>query len=67
MKKKEQRLNDLYSKNFTLDAALEHFEYLTSKNRSPRTTKAHLIKCYHENRLGSLLRRLDPIAFNCAD
>lgn len=69
LKAKEQHLNELYSSCYSEEEAVEHFIYLTSKNRgaSGRTTESHIRHCHRNYMLGSLLRRLDPIAFNCAD
>jgi hypothetical protein len=66
-KQKEKHLNELYTDCFSENQAIDNFIYLTSKNRSQRTTEAHIKKCYQNRELGSLLRRLDPTAFNCAD
>lgn len=65
-KEKEQHLNATYSEIYTQENAIDNFIYLTSRQRSKRTTESHIIKCYSNGTLGSLLRRLDPIAFNCA-
>jgi hypothetical protein len=65
-KEKEISLNNLFTDNRTEDEAAYDFEYLTSKHRSPRTTEAYIRKCYRDRTLGSLLRRLDPIAFSAS-
>ena len=67
-KQKEQRLNETFSDCMMAQDALIYFEYMTSKQRKAgqRTTKSNILNCYYSRRLGSLLRRLDPIAFNCA-
>lgn len=65
-KQKEEHLNNLYFDCFSLSQAIDNFEYLTSKLRYKRTTLNQIIKCYNKRRLGSLLRRLDSIAFECA-
>lgn len=62
--KKEERLNVLFSEIFSIDEATEKFIYLTNKKRGKTTTTKHIEKCYINNKLGSLLKRLDPIAFN---
>lgn len=65
-KAKEKHLNELLFDNYSEEEAVEQFIYLTSKRRTNRTTERHLRNCYYNRELGSLLRRLDPIAFNCA-
>jgi len=63
----ERRLNDHYSDNLSFDEAKDDLVYLTNKNRhGGHTTIYRLTIAYHNRKLGSLLRRLDPIAFNCA-
>jgi hypothetical protein len=64
---KEQKLNDLFSSCYSVDEALDNFIYLTNKSRGKHTTEQNIIIQYHNRKLGSLLKRLDPIAFNCAD
>lgn len=63
-KKREQMLNRMYSDNYSEDDAVESLIYLTNKNRGKHTTEANLRKQYRNKKLGTLLRRLDPIAFN---
>ena len=62
---KEQELNRIYSETFTEEQIIDNFIYLTNKSRGKHTTVSHLKKCYYTNKIGSLLKRLDPIAFNC--
>ena len=64
---KEKRLNDLYSDCFSEESAVEQLIYLTNKSRGKYTTESNLRKCYYDRTLGSLLKRLDIVAFNCAD
>ena len=66
LKDKESYLNDYYSDSYAEQEALHIFIYLTNKSRGNSTTESHIIKCYHEQKLGSLLRRLDSVAFHCA-
>jgi hypothetical protein len=61
--KKEKHLNELYFSCFSEEQAVEQFIYLTNKSRGKITTKAHIRKCYQNRELGSLLKRLDPIAY----
>jgi hypothetical protein len=63
-KQYEAHLNELYNDCFTQQEAQFNFEYLTSKWRHPRTTKKHILNMYERRELGTLLRKLDPIAFN---
>jgi len=63
-KKKEQKLNRIYSEMYSEDDAVESLIYLTNKSRGKHTTEANIRKQYRNGKLGTLLRRLDPIAFN---
>lgn len=67
LKQKEKRLNEQLSDIYSQEQAVDQFIYLTVKGRQGgRTTEAR-IRAAHANReLGTLLRRYDPIAFNCA-
>lgn len=65
---KERHLNALYFDIFSEEQAVDNFIYLTAKNRTGgSTTEAHLRKCYRNRELGTLLRRLDSIAFECSE
>ena len=63
-KQKEQKLNRIYSEVYNEDDAVESLIYLTAKSRGKHTTEANIRKQYRNCKLGTLLRRLDPIAFN---
>jgi len=64
-KEKESYLNDMYNDSISSeDDAVEQFIYLANKNRGDHTTERHIRECYRRAKLGSLLKRLDPIAFN---
>lgn len=67
-KNKEEQLNNSLTNCYSEEDAVENFIYLTSKRRGKnnRTTVRNIERCYRENRLGSLLRRLDPMSFNCS-
>ena len=62
----EKHLNHLYFDAFSESQAIDNFIYLTSKSRGQHCSENHLINCINRRELGSLLRRLDPIAFNVA-
>lgn len=64
---KVKHLNELFTDMFSEEQAVDNFIYLTSKNRSQRTTEQHIRKCHRDRTLGNLLMRLDPVAFQCAD
>lgn len=64
---KESRLNYLFSDCYSEEQAVENFIYLTSKQRKQRTTERHIRNCHNNRMLGSLLRKMDSIAFECAD
>lgn len=54
----EQHLNALFAEAYSLDEILDRFSYLAG----PRTPAQE----YVNNRIGSLLRRSDPLAFSIA-
>lgn len=60
--KLEQRLNELYAE-LTYDQAIDQFIYLTNKDRVQHCGIKSIGTAYHSNKLGSLLRKYDPIAF----
>jgi hypothetical protein len=62
---KEKRLNELYFDCYSEEQAVEAFIYLTNKDRiGGKTTVNNIRNAYRRRELGTLLRRLDPIAFN---
>lgn len=65
-KKALQLLNLHYSENMTSEQAVNSLIYLTSKNRKPRTTVYQLYRAHRNGTLADTLKRLDPIAFQCA-
>lgn len=67
MTTKEKRLNELFSDYYDEDEVVEELIYLTSKERATRTTENHIRKCYRNGTLGTLLKRLDPIAYNAEE
>jgi len=67
LKQKEAHLNALYKDAFSEDQAVDNFIYLTNKSRGKHTTEANIRNCAVNGTLGTLLRKLDPIAFNCED
>ena len=67
-KAKEKHLNALYADIYSEQEAMDNFIYLTNKNRSGgHTTEKNIRTCFYNHTLGSLLRKYDPIAFNCSD
>lgn len=62
---KEKRLNNLYFDCYTEEQAVEKFIYLTNERRGNHTTEKNIRQQYRMRKLGTLLRRLDPVAFNC--
>jgi hypothetical protein len=62
--KKEKRLNDELSDIYTVDEAIDKFLYLTSPNRGEYISERELREHYENRELGTLLKRLDPIAYN---
>ena len=67
LSQKEKHLNKLYKDVYSEEQAVDNFIYLTSKQRNKRTTEANIRNCAVNGTLGTLLRKFDPIAFNCAD
>lgn len=64
MDAKEKRLNELYMDAYDEDEAVNELIYLASKERKDRTTENHIRQCYRQGKLGTLLKRLDPIAYH---
>jgi len=60
----ETDLNELYSSIYSENQAIENLLYLTNPSRGKHTSIRKLRECYYAQTLGTLLRRLDPIAFN---
>jgi hypothetical protein len=65
-KQKEKRLNRLYSEA-DLEDTLNDLIYLTNPHRGSHTTEHMLIKAHTDGTLGTLLRRMDSTAFECAE
>ena len=63
---KEDYLNTLYSEEYTEEEAVDNFIYMTNRDRGKTTTEAHIRRSYWNGTLGTLLRKLDPIAFELA-
>lgn len=55
----EQYLNELYNEIYNEDEAIKHYSYVTKKRSENLIRKAH-----RESKLGSLIRRHDPVRFN---
>lgn len=62
----EVHLNELYTDMYSEEQAIEQFDYLTSKERKPKTTVAYIRKSHANHELGTMLRRLNPDTFNKA-
>lgn len=58
----EMHLNAMYQ-DMSFEEVFSQFEYLTNKNRKGNTTKNAMHRLYQQGRIGTLIRRLDPIAF----
>lgn len=59
----ERYLNDLYSE-MEAEQVVYSLIYLTSNRRSKKTTVNNIRKQYELGKIGSLVKKLDPIAFN---
>jgi len=65
MNKQEAHVNRVLSEMQDEEGAVNNYYYLTNKSRG-KTTSANNIRTQHRNeRLGSLLKRLDPQAYYC--
>lgn len=65
--KTEKHLNEMYASCYSEEEAVEAFAYLTNAKRTGgRTTEKNIRNCYTNHTLGTLLRRYDSIAFECA-
>ena len=58
----EEKLNIQYSEIST-ETLMEQFEYLTIERKGPRCTKTHLREAIENNKVGSIIRKYDPILF----
>lgn len=68
LKAKEAHLNALYNDCYSEEQAVDNFIYLTTKGRQGgSTTENNIRNAYRRRELGTLLKRLDPVAFNCTD
>lgn len=61
-KQKEKMLNDYYME-MPESRAIDEFEYLTNPSRGEHTTINNIRKQYRNGKLGTLLKKYDPIAF----
>ena len=62
----ERYLNDYYYMECSFDQAFTDLEHLTVRERiGGYVTDQTIRKCIANRTAGSLLRRLDPIAFQC--
>jgi hypothetical protein len=64
IKEYEQYLNDLYSE-MNEEEVLYSLIYLTNKRRGKHTTTSNIRKQYNLGKVGSLVKKLDSIAFTC--
>ena len=61
-KQLEEKLNESLS-SLSYDQAIANYSYLTIKTRTPRCTERTLKYAWRGNRLGTLLKKYDSIAF----
>ena len=62
--KKTEQLNELYSSSYTEDEAIDQLIYLTNKSRGNHISEKKLRIAYREERLGEILKKYDPVAYN---
>lgn len=62
----EQHLNNMYAENFTDDETFENLVYLTVPARGEHVSERTLRKHIRLGKAGSLLKRLDPVAYQCS-
>jgi hypothetical protein len=65
MNKAEKHLNDLLKDAYSEEQAVDSFIYLTNKARGKATTESNIRKHHNNGELASLLKRLDPVAYQC--
>ena len=63
-KQHEDRLNHIYFDNMFPDDVFESLVYLTNKDRKDHITERKLWDWINRGKVGSLLRKYDPIAFH---
>jgi len=63
LKSKESEINDLLSDCYSEDQIVEEFYYLTVKSRGKHTREEIIRKAYRARKMGSLLKKYDPISF----
>lgn len=59
-----QRLQAMFTENYTQEQFVGEFIYLTNKSRGEYCTERLLIKKYQYGGIGALIKRLDPIRYN---
>ncbi len=64
-KQLEQKLNEDFS-SLSYDEAMERFAYLGNKSRGEYAQPATIQRAYSASKLGTLLKKYDPIAFYCS-
>lgn len=62
----EERLNRMYSEEYSWEQAKDALIYLTNPSRGKHTSEYKLLMAYKKGTLGSMLKRLDSVAFYCA-
>jgi len=65
-KNHEKYLNELYADMYSEEQAQDEFAYLTNRSRGKYTTRNAISVAHANHELGSLLRKFDPIAFECS-
>jgi hypothetical protein len=64
MTKNEFRVNRYFTENYTEDEMVQKFQHYTNKNRGKHCSEKAIRRSYQNNKIGSLMRRYDPIGFN---
>lgn len=64
--KKLQRLNEMFTDSFSENQLVDNFIYLTVKSRGKHCSENAIRKAHRNREFAQLLRRLDPIAYQCS-
>lgn len=59
------RLNEMFTDSFSESQLVDEYIYLTNKSRGKYCSENAIRKAHSNREFAQLLRRLDPIAYNC--
>ena len=64
---KTVRLNEMFTDSFSENQLVDNYIYLTNKTRGKHCSENAIRKAHRNREFAQLLKRLDPIAYNCMD